>query len=980
MVSLPEEKERVRIPLHDSFYADSVMDTFRACAPGTRHAIRLFGVRPRHRAELRLTLIYAPINFTNLITSTETMEAPDQTLDQTLDEAHDGSTDEVAARSRMKEVLGFELDDFQKRALDAMTAGYDVLGMAPTGSGKTALALMAVVLRAFDVGKRAILTTPMKALSNQKFAEFSKWIKKVWSTDTRIRVSLLTGDIQARATPPGGDGSPELLIMTSELLANKLDASGIALSCTSNVSNMSNVVATPPPVTSSDPDLKDVAVVVMDEVHYINDDARGHVWERSMMGLAPEVQIVALSATLSRPERLCEWMSTRRPTRLVSRHDRHVPLHVGVFLRSTSLNGKRKLTPPRFYEVFRTGRRSTHDTSATCCSQQDFVSLFPDPHSPCLTPSLADLVDMLRVDDKLPAIVFMMSRARCVEAATSVSSANLLIPPRPIAPRVRSTTPGSQPDLLEMNAYLEAKALHDERATAVRREQKRMYDRYLRAYVADLDALPGFEEFKELLDRGIGYHHAGMLPVLREYVEILFQTRLLAVVFATETLGVGINMPARTVVLTQLDKPTDQRGQTRTLRPDEFWQMAGRSGRRGMDERGYVVFHPIASSPVTASNPSTWFRDLRALLLGSMPPIESKLRITPEFVLRCHAASTPAASSCLEKTLRKFDLERRQARLETERTDEITDSIPEEDVIRYERLVAPPPNIGGATLRLTPNQRKTREAEVTALHTRYDPASLKEASRKLEDRRRLEAEKAACAHDISDTWDVAVRWLERRGFVENVQTPSSCVVTVRGRVAARMVDGYPLVRGTVIHEGWLDTLDLDEVLCWSAIFAEPVRTTSSDVFTDREQERHEMSTRSQGLRDALVRATVLREAFTNANVEGDGKSERTEVNDQRHSCSDQDLIVASDVTNGTNATVMSVWLRTHDVREVCRLVPPAHLGSFVRMALRVLAFMDELDAILLGLQKYELHERLRDRHSHVLHGVVTNASLYVVEA
>jgi superfamily II RNA helicase len=524
---------------------------------------------------------------------------------------------------------------------------------------------------------------------------------------------------------------------------------------------------------------------------------------------------------------------------------------------------------------------------------------------------------------------------------------------------------------------------------------------FLRAYVADLDALPGFEEFRELLDRGIGYHHAGMLPVLREYVEILFQARLLAVVFATETLGVGINMPARTVVLTQLDKPTDQRGQTRALRPDEFWQMAGRSGRsgrRGMDERGYVVFHPITSTVSTASATS-WFRDLRALLLGSMPPIESKLRITPELVLRCHAASTPerlSASSRLDKTLRKFDLERRQARLETELTEDTTDSIPEADVLRYERLTAPPPNIGGATLRLTPKQRKARETETSALHFRYDPASLREASRKLEERRRWESEKEACAHDISDTWDVAVSWLERRGFVEHVQSPISGGVTsapvpnvtVRGRVSARMVDGYPLVRGTVIHEGWLDTLDLDEVLCWLAIFAEPVRTMSVGVLTDREQEQQEMSARSPGLRDALVRATVLREAFANANVEGEKErragedryeceiSGKKEAKTDRHSGSDRDPIVA----NGINATVMSVWLRTHDVREVCRIVPPAQLGSFVRLALRVLAFMDELDAILLGLQKYELHERLRDRHAHVFHGVVTNASLYVVEA
>lgn len=296
----------------------------------------------------------------------------------------------------------------------------------------------------------------------------------------------------------------------------------------------------------------------------------------------------------------------RRPTRMVQRLDRHVPLTLGVYCDYAG-----------FTELFCTHAHNAGSgaVSLNTPAYDKFLAPLRQLPQHSLERDTIRFVDTLDRGDKLPAIVFCLNRERCVRAAHSISQ-NLLI-----RPKITRCDPDASDDAAAEEAELRQQTIV---AVETRRAQDRMFRRHLLPHKVALEGVPGYDKFKELLDRGVGYHHAGMLPILREYVELLFQQKLLRVVFATETLGVGINMPARTVVFTQLHKRAGDAGE-RDLRPDEFWQMAGRSGRRGIDTHGYIVYWPQCGRPPSSAA-------LSVLLTGSMPTIQSQLRIEPSLL------------------------------------------------------------------------------------------------------------------------------------------------------------------------------------------------------------------------------------------------------------------------------------------------------------------------------------------------------------
>jgi len=485
-------------------------------------------------------------------------------------------------------------------------------------------------------------------------------------------VSLLTGDIKIRA-PPGTRN--ELIICTSEILRNKLvKAMGVAhgMDAAKMVPDGGGLLE-----RGEDPDLERLGCVVSDEVHYINDPERGSVWEETLMHLAKDVQLVALSATLRRPEDFVSWISSvrLRPGEIIIRKDRHVPLHVG------GLTYTKNPADSKFVELF-----STHGLKAGCFDQEGFHKLFlsaADLEKAAQAANANDqnaagarsgrdaehranalvatggnapergpgsvgrrvssggrgrayvgkldieievprLVKSLEVLDKLPAIVFCMSRKACVSAALAVDGNPLL-----------GAGPKKKPPKENVAATMEWEYEESERSHRVRTVQSRinaMHRKHLQRFSKELKNLEAYEELDKLLRRGIAYHHAGMLPILREYVELLFQARLIKVVFATETLAVGVNMPARTVVFTQLDKPKNMAVGHRWCRPDEFWQMAGRAGRRGMDTEGFVMYAPTLS--IAGERNRVPVQELQNMLTGALPMAESQLVIDRSFVLR----------------------------------------------------------------------------------------------------------------------------------------------------------------------------------------------------------------------------------------------------------------------------------------------------------------------------------------------------------
>jgi len=412
----------------------------------------------------------------------------------------------------------FEFDDFQVAACTALSGGNGVLVAAPTGSGKTVVGEFAVHL-ALAQGRKCFYTTPIKALSNQKYTD----LVRRYGAD---KVGLLTGDNSINGEAP-------IVIMTTEVLRNMLYTASATLG--------------------------GLSFVVLDEVHYLADRSRGAVWEEVIIHLPESVRVVALSATVSNAEEFGEWLSqVRGGTEVIVDEHRPVPLwqHMlagnrlyDLFTDASAADGSAADVRPRVNpELLRVAQRD--DWAARKAPGRPGRGGRRPRRYPVAY--RADVVARLDVAGLLPAITFIFSRAGCDAAVQQCLAAGL-----------RLTTP-EEAELVVAAA---------ERRTAdIPRE--------------DLAVL-GYGEWLDGLRRGIAAHHAGMLPAFKEVVEDLFTRGLIRAVFATETLALGINMPARTVVIEKLDK---WNGETHAgLTAGEYTQLTGRAGRRGIDVEGHAV-------------------------------------------------------------------------------------------------------------------------------------------------------------------------------------------------------------------------------------------------------------------------------------------------------------------------------------------------------------------------------------------------------
>ena len=413
-------------------------------------------------------------------------------------------------RTALVHHYAFALDDFQLRALDALDAGESVLVAAPTGSGKTVVAEYAIDAALAD-GQRAFYTAPVKALSNQKFRDLSERLGP-------HRVGLLTGDNSI-------NGDADVVVMTTEVLRNM--------------------------IYGRTHGLDSLGVVVLDEVHFLQDAYRGPVWEEVIIHLPPHVQLVCLSATVSNAVELADWISTVRGTTRPVLEDRRPVRLENLFLVGDATNDRVHLLPtlvngrpnPDAVRIDDDGvRRGKNARGAK--GKAGRRRLYAPPR--------IDVVDLLDERHMLPAIYFIFSRNQCDEAARGCLAAGARL------------TSGAERERI--------RELVDERLGGLD--------------PADLAVL-GFGQFLAQLEAGIAAHHAGMVPPFKEVVEACFVEGLVKVVFATETLAVGINMPAKTVVIEKLSKFT---GDHHTfLTPGEYTQLTGRAGRRGLDESGSAV-------------------------------------------------------------------------------------------------------------------------------------------------------------------------------------------------------------------------------------------------------------------------------------------------------------------------------------------------------------------------------------------------------
>jgi ATP-dependent RNA helicase HelY len=476
------------------------------------------------------------------------------------------------ALAQFTESLEFELDEFQRDACEALERGSGVLVCAPTGAGKTVVGEFAVHL-ALRQGRKCFYTTPIKALSNQKYHDLSQ-------RHGSARVGLLTGDNAINGDAP-------VVVMTTEVLRNMLYAGSDSLS--------------------------GLSYVVMDEVHYLADRFRGAVWEEVIIHLPESVTLVSLSATVSNAEEFADWLVTvRGETEVVVSEHRPVPLwqHMLVGRRMFDLfhdaeaAQKHDVHP----ELLRYTREMLRRMEWNGGSRGG-----PGRARRWLVPSRPDIVERLDREGLLPAILFVFSRAGCDAAVQQCLHTGL-----------RLTSPDERAEI---------RALVESRTASIPAE--------------DLQVLR-YWEWLDGLERGLAAHHAGMLPAFKEVVEELFVRGLVKAVFATETLALGINMPARCVVLERLVKFNGE--QHVDLTPGEYTQLTGRAGRRGIDVEGHAVV--------------AWAPEVDARLVAGLAstrtyPLRSSFR--PSYNMAVNlvgSVGTAAARELLESSFAQFQADR----------------------------------------------------------------------------------------------------------------------------------------------------------------------------------------------------------------------------------------------------------------------------------------------------------------------------------
>ena len=458
----------------------------------------------------------------------------------------------------------FPLDTFQQHAISAISKDENVLVCAKTGSGKTLVGEYQIY-HSLKKGKRVFYTTPIKSLSNQKFYDLKKQFGDV---------GIMTGDI--KFCP-----NASIVIMTTEILRNLLYKQGTATEHLGLTASLS---------------LDNLDAVIFDECHYINDKDRGKIWEETMILLHPSINLVMLSATLDHPEYFANWLGVlkQKPIHLIETQYRIVPLTHNLLDSNYKLvplmNSKEVYNEKVYTDWLKYRKNISDEKKAFQKKVKDARHMGVEGaidgkiHTFEFIHQMNETIKMLETSELLPAIFFILSRKQCELYADKVD-----------------TTLLSSSDIASVKHII---SFHLHRK--------------------DLDKVPQYHTIYNLLCKGVAFHHSGLLPVLKEIIEILFSKGFVKVLFCTETFAVGLNMPTKTVLFAGFRKFDDEG--MRVLRNDEYIQMAGRAGRRGKDDKGVIIYLPD-HEPLEPC-------EMKMMMKGSKPPIISRMDFHYDFVLK----------------------------------------------------------------------------------------------------------------------------------------------------------------------------------------------------------------------------------------------------------------------------------------------------------------------------------------------------------
>ena len=801
----------------------------------------------------------------------------------------------------------FELSDFQKYAIQAIEEGKHILITAHTGSGKTLPAEHAIK-KFCGEGKKVIYTSPIKSLSNQKFHEFGQKFPD-------IDFGILTGDVKFN---PEAD----CLIMTTEILRNTLFQKQMLDTETLRETQLS---------LHFEMDIQqELACVIFDEIHYINDRDRGKVWEETIMMLPDHVLLVMLSATMDRAIAFAKWIEDikKREVWWAPTNTRVVPLtHFSYITLRSALNERHSLQNPSLTEHLDKLIQLRHHHGAFQDKRYHALGkilTYFQKNSIYVNPSfvLNNIVKYLHEHNLLPAICFVFSRKKTEIYARKIS--------------------------LSLN---DAKTMN-----IIQKECKQILIGKLPNYKEYID-LPEYTSMVTLLTKGIAVHHSGILPVLREMVEILFAKGYVKLLFATETFAVGVNMPTKTVIFTGLKK-YDGRG-FRHLLSHEYTQMAGRAGRRGLDTKGYVIH--LNNMFETPSLP-----EYKSILCGKPQRLSSKFALTFNLILRLISTQQHNVSRFVSKSMFQDSINAECLLIE--------DQIPslERNIQRKNELLKhcqTPHHILKTYAELTTQstlygrkKRKSIAKEKNALvaqhkHLEKEFEKMKEITtleRKLKD---VRGELYNTKNYIQKMGETLLCILCDYGFIKET-TQLTYSLTEKGEMAANIQEISCLVFGEILHKKLLNELSPREIACVFSCF------TNISIPNDKRKQNIDHIKTSLEVNKIIH---IITEYY----------QEIHDIEINNYISSDCEYNVHYELCD-----LMPAWCDA-DTPEKCKRVfqeakrRGISLGEFTKAILKINNIANELEKVCMIQSNIELLDKIKKIPTLTLKSITTNQSLYL---
>jgi superfamily II RNA helicase len=671
----------------------------------------------------------------------------------------------------------FELDHFQKHAHFRTSINENVLVTAHTGSGKTVVAEYGIA-QSLRNKKRVIYTSPIKSLSNQKFKEFKEKFPDV---------GIMTGDIKFNP-------DAQCLIITTEILRNILYRFYIDQVLVS--SKMEGIVPMEQDSIRNNPQLEElrnslimtdpkkyidsIECVVFDEVHYINNKERGKVWEETIVMLPSRINLIMLSATIDESKKFASWIGDikQKPINLIPTKKRPIPLRHHIYLYHYD---KKKGDTELYLELSNTIEKQFESKNYDE-AYSVFKSIQKDTHHSDLT-ILNRLVDFLKERKQFPVIFFTFSRKKCEQYAKFIRAPNLV----------------------------------DSKESS---EIANIFDYNMNNYKDTYQILPQYSQLRELLLKGVAVHHSGLMPILKEVIEILFAKGLIKILFATETFAVGVNMPTKSVVYTELDKYTDST--KRYLHPDEYQQMSGRAGRRGLDTNGTVIYCPIKEIV-----PKT---DLSTMMLGNSPKMISKFSLNYQLILRLYLQNKQNhILEYVEQSLYKTQLLDDVTKMENDliqREKDIMD-FPKDwapIVEKYYQLTQQMNNgnkIKQNQLKKIRKEMTQIEADLPNLETEMDRYKLYQ--KKCDDIEELKSSILQYPKLIAKDLEKNAMFLEENGFIKDNQ------ITLKGIYSTEINECNEILLTEIIYNEWFNDCQPAEIVAILSMFIHEGKSDDGDI-------------------------------------------------------------------------------------------------------------------------------------------------------